>query len=321
MEGLRVGTYDYISSDFPNLPTNVGDMIDLDVSLMDGHEVKPSSSMDGFLDSFPNSCRSQYSYVKCGRTNPSGPTTDGHVELIYCPYGMESIQQQPQRCYSKGMNAPSSGYYQEQSNVCSCQMYHGYSQPSPYPMYTLYQKMNNDIVPNQGYMRNMHPYEEVFAPNVQNNIPYSLARESSMDIDPIICPISPSIDTIPVSPLSDMPSCSKKMDTPTLEDMARITSEKKKKMKAPTRRSNRTRSRQSRKNTLVNDSKPDAKASNIKKSIKKRIKRCWTKMTKEIFHQMVEYEKKHENIKQCELERMFNVNRSTYWRWKKQYHL
>jgi len=44
-------------------------------------------------------------------------------------------------------------------------------------------------------------------------------------------------------------------------------------------------------------------------------------MTKELFHKMVEYEKKHENIKQCELERMFNVNRSTYWRWKKQYNL
>jgi len=60
----------------------------------------------------------------------------------------------------------------------------------------------------------------------------------------------------------------------------------------------------------------------IKKSIKKRVpKSNWTKMTKEIFDQMVEYEKGHSNIKQCELEKIFNVNRSTYWRWKKQYNL
>jgi len=59
----------------------------------------------------------------------------------------------------------------------------------------------------------------------------------------------------------------------------------------------------------------------VKKTIKKRTKSQWTKMSKELFDKMVEYEKKHGNIKQCEMERIFNVNRSTYWRWKKQYNL
>jgi len=53
--------------------------------------------------------------------------------------------------------------------------------------------------------------------------------------------------------------------------------------------------------------------------IKKRAPRNnWKKMTKEIFGQMVDYEKQHPNVKQCDLQRLFNVNRSPYWRWKKQ---
>jgi len=62
-------------------------------------------------------------------------------------------------------------------------------------------------------------------------------------------------------------------------------------------------------------------STNVKKIIQKRSKSNWTKMTKELFNKIVEYEKGHENIKQCELERIFNVNRSTYWRWKKQHNL
>jgi len=54
---------------------------------------------------------------------------------------------------------------------------------------------------------------------------------------------------------------------------------------------------------------------------KKSTKSHWTKLTKELFSQMLEYEKTHTNVKQCELEKIFNVNRSTYWRWKKQQNL
>jgi len=58
------------------------------------------------------------------------------------------------------------------------------------------------------------------------------------------------------------------------------------------------------------------------KKIKKRAPRNnWKKMTKDLFNQMLEYEKLNPNVKQCDLQRVFNVNRSTYWRWKKQYNL
>jgi hypothetical protein len=60
----------------------------------------------------------------------------------------------------------------------------------------------------------------------------------------------------------------------------------------------------------------------VMKKIKKRAPRNnWKKMTKELFTQMLEYEKLNPNVKQCDLQRVFNVNRSTYWRWKKQYNL
>jgi len=47
----------------------------------------------------------------------------------------------------------------------------------------------------------------------------------------------------------------------------------------------------------------------------------WNKMTKILFDEMVNYERKNPDIKQSELQRLFNVNRSTYWRWKKQYNI
>jgi len=56
----------------------------------------------------------------------------------------------------------------------------------------------------------------------------------------------------------------------------------------------------------------------IKKTIKKDYnKKKWRKMTQELFNQILDFEKKNPNIKQCEIEKIFLVNRSTYWRWKK----
>jgi len=56
----------------------------------------------------------------------------------------------------------------------------------------------------------------------------------------------------------------------------------------------------------------------IRKTIKKDYnKKKWRKMTQELFNQILEFEKKNPNIKQCEIEKIFLVNRSTYWRWKK----
>jgi len=65
----------------------------------------------------------------------------------------------------------------------------------------------------------------------------------------------------------------------------------------------------------------DVSNKDIKKVIRKRAKSNWTKMSKELFYKMVEYEKEHGTVKQCEMEKIFNVNRSTYWRWKKQFNL
>jgi hypothetical protein len=58
----------------------------------------------------------------------------------------------------------------------------------------------------------------------------------------------------------------------------------------------------------------------IKKIIKKMpSKSSWTKMTKDILNEMVDFERDHPQVKQCDLEKYFNVNRSTYWRWKRNY--
>jgi len=58
------------------------------------------------------------------------------------------------------------------------------------------------------------------------------------------------------------------------------------------------------------------------KRIKKRSpKNTWQKMTEELFKKMLEYEKENPNVKQSDLQKLFNVNRSTYWRWKKRYHV
>lgn len=51
---------------------------------------------------------------------------------------------------------------------------------------------------------------------------------------------------------------------------------------------------------------------------KKRVSK-WNKLTSDLFKTMIEYERKNPNVKQCELENIFNINRSTYWRWKKKY--
>lgn len=48
-------------------------------------------------------------------------------------------------------------------------------------------------------------------------------------------------------------------------------------------------------------------------------KKKWTKINEEILKEMLEYERKHPHVKQKELEDIFKVNRTTYWRWKNQY--
>jgi len=58
------------------------------------------------------------------------------------------------------------------------------------------------------------------------------------------------------------------------------------------------------------------------KRIKKRSpKNTWHKMTDELFKKMCDYERDHPNIKQSDLQKLFNVNRSTFWRWKKRYNV
>lgn len=52
-----------------------------------------------------------------------------------------------------------------------------------------------------------------------------------------------------------------------------------------------------------------------KNNVKKRHR--WTKLTTKLFYNMVEFERNNSEIKKCEIEKLFNVNRSTYWRWKK----
>lgn len=47
----------------------------------------------------------------------------------------------------------------------------------------------------------------------------------------------------------------------------------------------------------------------------------WVKLDQEIFNKMLRYELEHPGIRQNELEGIFNVNRSTYWRWKKNHGL
>jgi len=59
------------------------------------------------------------------------------------------------------------------------------------------------------------------------------------------------------------------------------------------------------------------KPNNVIKKRKRTIKNNWNKMTEALFKEMLEYEKLHPDIKQCELQKVFNINRSTYWRWKK----
>jgi hypothetical protein len=74
------------------------------------------------------------------------------------------------------------------------------------------------------------------------------------------------------------------------------------------------------KEKMDDDSFLDKDPLSLKKLIKKRQpKSTWTKMTKEIFNKMVEFERTHPSIKQCDLEKVFNVNRSTYWRWKRNF--
>jgi hypothetical protein len=48
-------------------------------------------------------------------------------------------------------------------------------------------------------------------------------------------------------------------------------------------------------------------------------KKKWRKMNMELFYKILEYEKENPDVKQSDLEQIFNVNRSTYWRWKKKH--
>eukprot|EP01129_Flabellula_baltica_P005265 TRINITY_DN1891_c0_g1_i1.p1 TRINITY_DN1891_c0_g1~~TRINITY_DN1891_c0_g1_i1.p1 ORF type:complete len:276 (+),score=37.65 TRINITY_DN1891_c0_g1_i1:46-828(+) len=61
--------------------------------------------------------------------------------------------------------------------------------------------------------------------------------------------------------------------------------------------------------------------SGIKKNKTNKTPTTWKKMDLELFRKMVAYEQEHPNVKQADLQRLFNVNRSTYWRWKKKYNM
>jgi len=54
---------------------------------------------------------------------------------------------------------------------------------------------------------------------------------------------------------------------------------------------------------------------------RKKSEKKWRKMSSELFREMLEYERMHPDVRQNELQSIFNVNRSTYWRWKKKYML
>lgn len=56
-----------------------------------------------------------------------------------------------------------------------------------------------------------------------------------------------------------------------------------------------------------------------KKNKKRIYKRQYNKMTEKIYNEILEYERKHPDIKRTELEKIFNINRTTYWAWKKRY--
>jgi len=54
------------------------------------------------------------------------------------------------------------------------------------------------------------------------------------------------------------------------------------------------------------------------KRIKKRSpKNNWQKMTDDLFKKMIQFEKDNPHIRQSDIQKIFNINRSTYWRWKK----
>jgi len=70
------------------------------------------------------------------------------------------------------------------------------------------------------------------------------------------------------------------------------------------------------------EEKKENEGSDVKKTIVKKTKeRKWYKMTYDLFNKMLDYEKEHPDVKQCDLQNIFNVNRSTYWRWKKKYNI
>jgi len=53
------------------------------------------------------------------------------------------------------------------------------------------------------------------------------------------------------------------------------------------------------------------------KKIPKKYPKIWTKMTPELFTKIVAWERSHEGIiKQADVEKKWNVNRTTYYRWK-----
>jgi len=49
---------------------------------------------------------------------------------------------------------------------------------------------------------------------------------------------------------------------------------------------------------------------------KKNTKRKWARMTTELFMRIVKWEQSQRGIKQSDIEKKFNVNRTTYYRWK-----
>jgi len=58
--------------------------------------------------------------------------------------------------------------------------------------------------------------------------------------------------------------------------------------------------------------------SRVKRVSKLSQRKMWRKMTPELFEEISSWERnQNRQVKQSELEQIFNVNRSTYYRWKK----
>eukprot|EP01124_Arcella_intermedia_P014415 TRINITY_DN20846_c0_g1_i1.p1 TRINITY_DN20846_c0_g1~~TRINITY_DN20846_c0_g1_i1.p1 ORF type:complete len:106 (+),score=25.87 TRINITY_DN20846_c0_g1_i1:23-319(+) len=64
---------------------------------------------------------------------------------------------------------------------------------------------------------------------------------------------------------------------------------------------------------------PQNEKTRVKRIKKLSQRRQWNKLTTQLFFSIYEWEKSQCPLKQSDIEERFNVNRSTYYRWKRNY--